>query len=163
MATNKHLFCSRRAHGFTARMSRVLLAVCVLGIAGALLVARAEAASASAYAVSMEVPHDCLWLSDGNYQALHSPTTTEVIVRVRDAQGQPVDGVLVTFEIDPTWVENATVVPRHTVIRNGVAQALFRANQTGAVRVTARVGNTTKAAYVTVVKDAFYAAVSSVP
>lgn len=34
-----------------------------------------------------------------------------LVVKVQDAQGRPVDGVPVEFEVDPTWAGSASVSP----------------------------------------------------
>jgi hypothetical protein len=62
-----------------------------------------------------------------------------LVVKVQDAQGRPVDGVPVEFEVEPAWTKNAAVSPPRAVTQQGKAQAVFQANQIGVVRVTVRV------------------------
>jgi hypothetical protein len=62
-----------------------------------------------------------------------------LVIKVQNAQGCPVDGVPVEFEVAPTWAGNAFVSPPHAVTQQGKAQAIFQANQIGVVRVTVRV------------------------
>lgn len=73
----------------------------------------------------------------------------EVSVRVQDARGQPVDGVPVTFEVEPQWTQYASVSPRPKSPR-GVARTVFEARLTGVVPVTARVDKTTAQMTITV-------------
>lgn len=65
-----------------------------------------------------------------------------IVVRVQDAQGQPVDGVPVTFQVDPSWVDNTSVVPARTTTRAGEAHAVFRAGLVGRVPIKIVVENT---------------------
>ena len=74
----------------------------------------------------------------------------EVSVRVQDARGQPVDGVPVTFEVEPQWVQYASVSPFQVTTRGGVARTVFEARLTGVVHVTVRVDNTTAQTRITV-------------
>src|SRR5262249_14637226 len=68
----------------------------------------------------------------------------ELIASVRNAQGQPVDGLPVTFQVEPSWEQSASVSPQVAYTRQGTARALFQARTTGVVRVTARVDNATQ-------------------
>lgn len=71
------------------------------------------------------------------------PTFAYLTVQVRNAQGQPVDGVQVRFQVKPAWADAATVVPHTTTTQAGQARAVFRASQTGAVPIQVRVEDTT--------------------
>ena len=83
--------------------------------------------------------------------AARYPQAAEVIVRVQDAQGRAVDGVPVTFELEPGWARSARLAPSQTTTRGGIARAVFSEPQTsGVVRVTARVDNTTAQTRLTV-------------
>ena len=63
---------------------------------------------------------------------------------MQDAQGQPVDGVPVTFEVESGWVGSVSLAPSHTSTRGGIARAIVsEPRTTGVVRVMARVDNTT--------------------
>ena len=75
---------------------------------------------------------------------------TEVIVRVQDARGQPVDGVPVIFEVEPGWAQHASVSPSQVTTRGGMARTVFTARLTGIVHVTARVDHTTAQAQIIV-------------
>ena len=54
--------------------------------------------------------------------------TTALVVKVQEAQGRPVDGVPVEFEVDPTWAGNASVSPPRVVTQQGAqgGRHLFR-------------------------------------
>ena len=83
--------------------------------------------------------------------AARYPQAAEVIVRVQDAQGRAVDGVPVTFELEPEWARSAALAPSQTTTRGGIARAVFsEPRTTGVVRVTARVDNTTAQTRLTV-------------
>jgi hypothetical protein len=62
-----------------------------------------------------------------------------LVVKVEEAQGRPVDGVPVAFEVDPTWAGNASISSPHVVTQKGKAQTLFQASLVGVVPVTVRV------------------------
>jgi hypothetical protein len=74
------------------------------------------------------------------------PETTELAVNVQNAQGQPVDGVPVTFQVEPGWAQDALIVPPQALTQGGTARAIFRARTTGAARVMVRVDNEVQAA-----------------
>ena len=93
----------------------------------------------------------------GYFFALNVPTpfiirgdAAELIVSVRNAHGQPVDNLPVTFQVEPGWAQNAAVFPQVAYTRQGRARALFQASTTGVVRVTVRVDNMTQGARITV-------------
>lgn len=85
-----------------------------------------------------------LWLGAiDSVMAQHFPSMAALTVQVQDAQGRPVDGVPVTFQVDPTWERETTLFPLQTQTRGGMARATFEVRTTGIVQVTARVENTT--------------------
>ena len=67
-----------------------------------------------------------------------------LVVKVEEAQGRPVDGVPVEFEVDPTWAGNASVSPPRVVTQQGKAQTLFQASMVGVAPVTVRVDGSTE-------------------
>jgi hypothetical protein len=69
--------------------------------------------------------------------ARYLPGQADVVVQVRNAQGQPVDGVPVEFTV--TGMEIASVTPRQAVTSAGQARALLQLSSTGVARVVARV------------------------
>ena len=75
---------------------------------------------------------------------------TELTAVVEDSQGQPVNGVPVTFHVPADWQKNARVVPNQVMTQDGTARTSFDANMPGVVMVTAQVGNTTETARITV-------------
>jgi hypothetical protein len=107
--------------------------------------------TASGYAFSLQASPPRIWI--GVFEAADAqrfPTTTEVIVRVQDAQGRPVDGVPVAFEVEPNWARHASVSPAQAVTQVGIAQTIFQAQLIGVVRVMARVDHTTAQTRITV-------------
>lgn len=65
----------------------------------------------------------------------------EIVVRVQDAQGQKVDGVSVSFQVDPSWAGNASVTPTQSITRRGEAHTTFWAGIVGIVPVQVQVEN----------------------
>jgi hypothetical protein len=106
----------------------------------------------SGYVFSLQVSEPLVWLGPvPSILAARFPKTTELIVRVQDAQGRPADGVPVTFEVEPEWVRSVAISPSQTSTRGGIARAIFFEPQTtGVVRVMAHVDNMTAQARVTV-------------
>jgi len=99
----------------------------------------------SHYLFSLQSSVSQIWLAP-DYSALRTPfaTRAELIVRVRNAEGQPVDGVPVVFAVATDWAPYASVTPQQTITRQGVARAIFSANTIGAVPVKAYVENMTQ-------------------
>jgi hypothetical protein len=105
----------------------------------------------SHYVFSLRPSVSQIWLAP-DYSTLRGPfaTRAELIVRVHDARGQPVDGVPVVFAVASDWAPYASVTPQQTITRQGVARAIFRANTVGAVPVLAHVENMTQRAVIAV-------------
>ena len=120
----------------------------------AILVGLLESAS-PAPPVLLETP----WpLSSARYRvALETPPTifqwqdAAVVVRVQNRQGLPVEGILVTFQVDPAWARYASIHPARALTQGGRARAILRADMVGLVWFTVRVGAFTQRAAITVV------------
>ena len=106
----------------------------------------------SGYVFSVQTYPTIIWVGVVTLRAAEQyPQAAEVIVRVQDAQGRAVDGVPVTFELEPRWVRSAALVPSQTTTQGGVARAVFsEPRTTGVVRIMARVDNTTAQTRLTV-------------
>jgi hypothetical protein len=107
------------------------------------------------YRFSLEVSEPTIWFVSGilvgDVQSL--PRATELIVRVQDAQGRPVDGVPVAFEVEPSWAQSIALAPSHTTTRGGIARVVVSDPQAvGVVRILARVDTMTAQARLTVEK-----------
>ncbi len=72
------------------------------------------------------------------------------MVRVRDAQGQPVDGLPVVFAAEPSWTQNVSFTPPEVRTRNGEARTIFEANTTGVVHIMAGIDHVTREARITI-------------
>ena len=98
----------------------------------------------SGYVFSLQTYPTIVWVGVVTLRSKEQyPQTAEVIVRVQDAQGRAVDGVPVTFELEPRWVRSAALAPSQTTTQGGVARAVFsEPRTTGVVRIIARVDNT---------------------
>lgn len=73
------------------------------------------------------------------HAAEHYPIATEVIARVHDDQGRPVDGAVVTFALEPAWAQGAVLSPLQVTTHQGMARTTFSApSTTGRVRLIAR-------------------------
>ena len=106
-----------------------------------------SALSEHGYKMSLDVSESLIRIGPA---APNFPQAAELIVRVRDAQGQPVDGIVVEFSVEPSWAQNATLTPAVARTRHGEARAYFQATTTGVVNVMARVDNVTRNATITV-------------
>jgi hypothetical protein len=73
-----------------------------------------------------------------------------LVVQVQDAQGHPVDGVLVAFALEPEWQQSASITPPQARTRHGMVRAILEPKTTGAIRVMARVENVTQAVVIAV-------------
>ena len=106
----------------------------------------------SGYVFAVQVSNATVWLGPVDASvAAHFPKVAAVIVTVQDAQGRPVDGVPVTFELEPEWAGSIALAPSQTSTRGGIAQAILSESQTiGVVHVMARVDNVTAQARLTV-------------
>src|SRR5215831_10166328 len=105
------------------------------------------------YRFSLEVSEPTSWLVSGILvgDVRDLTQSTELIVRVQDAQGRPVDGVPVAFEVEPSWAQSIALAPSHTTTRGGTARAVVSHPQTtGVVHILARVDNMTAQARLTV-------------
>ena len=105
----------------------------------------------SSYYCSFRTSDPTIWLMlSGSIFEDSYPRTAEIIVTVKDAQGRPVNGVAVTFQVEPDWVTDARVAPLHAVTQEGKALAVLEAETIGVVHVMASVENMTETIAVTV-------------
>ena len=125
-----HLRPSRRWLGGLA-----LVLVGLLGVLGLAPTARA----ADDYSVSLQTPDLIRQFED-----------VELTAVVKDRQGQPVNGLPVTFRVAPDWKQDTTLVPIQTLTRDGTANTVFQADMPGVVTVTVQVGSTTETRRITV-------------
>ena len=79
-------------------------------------------ASRSGHVVSLQAPHTVV-----------QRQSAEVVIRVHNGQGEPLDGVPVVFQVVPIWEGNAAVFPPQTLTHNGTARAQVRADLIGVV------------------------------
>jgi hypothetical protein len=126
------------------RMALVLLSL-VLVLGGTACAPKLVGPTAGAgYVFSLQVSEATIWfgLMDST-AAARFPQTAEVIVRVQDTQGRAVEGVPVTFELEPGWARLGRLTPSQTTTRGGIARAVFSEPRTnGVVRIIVRVDNT---------------------
>ena len=106
-----------------------------------------EALSEHGYRVSLQVSDTLIFLGASGPSL---PQASEVVVRVRDAQDQPVDGLPVVFSAEPSWTQNVSFTPVEARTRHGQARTIFEANTTGVVHIMARVDNATREARITI-------------
>ena len=104
------------------------------------------------YSFSLEVSEPIIWMGTGFIgKGPELPRDSALIVRVQDAQGRPVDGVPVLFEVEPGWARSLSLDPSQTSTRGGIAQAILsEPKTTGVVHVMARVDNVTAQTRLTV-------------
>jgi hypothetical protein len=125
-----HLRPSRRWLGGLA-----LVLVALLGVLGWASTARA----ADDYSVSLQAPDLIFQFEDAQLTAV-----------VKDSQGQPVNGIPVTFRVAPDWKRDTTLEPVQTLTRDGIASTVFQADMPGIVTVSVQAGNTTQTTQITV-------------
>ena len=127
------------------RMALVLIGL-VLALGGAACAPKLVGPTAGAgYVFSLQVSQVTIWVGPVDLAMVAQfPQVAEVTVRVQDAQGRAVDGVPVTFELEPGGERVVALSPSQTTTRGGTAQAVVSEPKTsGVVRVIARVDNTT--------------------
>jgi len=105
-----------------------------------------EALSEHGYRVSLHVSDTLIFLGAS---CLSVPRVSEIVVRVRDAQGQPVDGLPVVFSAEPSWTQNVSFTPAEARTRHGEARTIFEANTTGVVHMMARIDHVAREARIT--------------
>src|SRR6266849_2335672 len=77
------------------------------------------------YRFSLEVSDPIIWMGPGIFVGgAPLPQAAELIVRVQDAQGHPVDGVPVTFEVEPGWARSVSLAPSQTSTHSGIARTI---------------------------------------
>jgi len=96
--------------------------------------------TAAGYVFALNVPTSFIFRGDA----------AELLVSVRNAQEQLVDGVPVLFQVEPAWAQSASVSPQVAYTQQGTARALFQARTTGVVHVTVRVDNASQETRTTV-------------
>src|SRR5262245_55801324 len=103
------------------------------------------------YRFSLKVSDPIIWMGPGiSVGGIPLPQAAELIVRVQDTQGHPVDGVQVTFEVEPGWARSVSLAPAQTSTRGGIARAIVSEPQTiGVVPILARVDTMTAQATLT--------------
>ena len=99
--------------------------------------------TAHGYTFYLRVSDTNLWLGP-RHMGASRPNTSKLVVEVRDMQGRRVEGVPVSFHVAPSWVQNATVLPQHTVTQNGMAHAVFKPQTIGMAPVMAQVNGQTQ-------------------
>jgi hypothetical protein len=134
------------------RMALILMGLFLVLGGAACAPKRVGPTAGAGYVFSLQVSEATIWFGVmDSTAAARFPQATEVIVRAQDAQGRAVDGVPVTFALEPGWARSATLAPAHTTTQGGRARAVFsEPKTTGVVRVMARVDDTTAQARLTV-------------
>jgi hypothetical protein len=108
---------------------RLILLSVVLTCASLACAAKPVGPTAQGYYVALRVFPSSIFMTE----------TAEVQVQVQDSQGRPVDGVAVTFAVEPGWVESASLTPPQALTQGGRARAVFQPRTTGVVRVMVRI------------------------
>jgi hypothetical protein len=76
------------------------------------------------YIVMLRASSGSIWLNPGSTPPPGVQRFGELVVSVQDAQGRPVDGVSVEFQLGSSWAQSATVTPQRAVTRDGSVQAI---------------------------------------
>jgi hypothetical protein len=105
----------------------------------------------SGYVFSFRASDSHIWLPPSDSAlAARFPHVAELVVRVQDAQGHPVDGVPVEFALESEWQQSASITPQQASTHNGTVRAILEPKTTGVIRVMARVENVTQAVAIAV-------------
>src|SRR4029434_10140517 len=86
-----------------------------------------EVLSEHGYRVSLHVSDTLIFLGASG---LSVPQASAIVVRVRDAQGQPVDGLPIVFSAEPSWTQNVSVTSVDARTRPGPARTICADNTT---------------------------------
>jgi hypothetical protein len=78
------------------------------------------------------------------------PVSAELIVGVQNTQGQPANGVVVEFQVNPAWMKNTTISQPQAITRSGVARAVLQTTSLDGVRFVVRVDETAQRAEIEV-------------
>ena len=100
----------------------------------------------SGYSFSLHTAPDLIWLAPPTNKTNNYLGFGELVVQVQDAQGQPVDGVPVEFQVEPSWAQSAALTPQRAMTDGGIARAIIEPRTIGVVRVMARVENAAREA-----------------
>ena len=136
-----------------ARRTALVLTCLVLVLGGTACAPKLVGPTPGAeYRFSLEVSNPTIWVGPGPFTGdAQFSQATALLVRVQDAQGRPVDGVPVTFEVEPGWERSLALAPTKTSTRGGIARAIVSNPQTtGVVHIMARVDNITAQVRLTV-------------
>jgi hypothetical protein len=105
----------------------------------------------SGYFFTLGTDYNIIWLiRPESPLATRLPRIAELVARVQDAQGRPLDGVVVEFAVEAAWAHSASITPPRAMTSNGVARAVLEPQTTGVVHVTARMENLTQSIGITV-------------
>ncbi len=80
------------------------------------------------------------------------PLSVERVVEVQTAKGQPVDDVLVEFQVGPEWVQSTWISPQRTITRGGKVRVVLQTTSFDVVRILVRVDHTALEASIAVAK-----------
>jgi len=136
-----------------ARRTALVLTCLVLVLGGTACAPKLVGPTPGAeYRFSLEVSNPTIWVALGPFTGdAQFPQAPALLVWVQDAQGRPVDGVPVTFEVEPGWERSLALAPTKTSTRGGIARAIVSNPQTtGVVHIMARVDNITAQVRLTV-------------
>jgi hypothetical protein len=92
----------------------------------------------SGYFFALQASDAQLWLGSRPDSRI-DPSSATLTVRVQNAQGQPVDGVPVTFHVDGKGDQNTWLMPPQATTEHGNALTLFQPKAVGVYRVRAQV------------------------
>jgi hypothetical protein len=125
--------------------------LCSLGLWSSIAAARYLGPTANGYSFHAGALPAELFMRDQELSQEEFPSTATLLVHVRDANREPVEGVPVTFQLGSRCKGVLTLAAQRAVTHNGQASVtLTAANTAGACRVAVRVDNVTQEVWVTV-------------
>lgn len=110
----------------------------------------------SGYTVSLETRPDVVWLKGPvSNQPNNLLGLGGLIVRVHDAQGHPVEGIPVSFNVEPSWSEDVSMWTDPATAEDGRARAIIEPHYAGTLKVHIRVQDVLKTATIRVELQTF--------
>ena len=131
------------------RIDRLVICfvIVISGLACGIQQAEPPIVSEAGYVITLRTAPERIWMAPpvstvaNNYLGFG-----EIVVQVQDAQGQPLDSVPVAFQVEPAWIQSASVTPQQVLTRGGQARAFIKPSTTGVVNVMVRVNDVTRQA-----------------
>ena len=130
----------------------ILILLCSVGLCGCGAAARHLGPTAHGYSFHASIVANTIFIPSDLVSPQDYPSTTTLLVQVRDVNEKPVDGVPVVFQFAGSECQGVLTLSaqRAVTLQGQVSITLTTANTTGACRLAVRVDNVTQELWVTV-------------